>query len=256
MADEEERALKILDPDKLSKAQQDNPFVRISDAVYNILEEAILSSALKPGSKLKVNKIADALHVSGTPVREAVEMLTAKGLVLEAVGAGGKYKNYFVFDIDDQDIAELFVARRAIESTAAYICAQKNWYVDMDMLEKNMSDFRKGIHDYISGDSIMIATEHDRRFHTAIVDSSRNRYLKDMYSALDKKLNYMSIRTCEFMAATQNRDDLMMLCSQHESIVFAIRHGYPQLARQAMDDHIDFCADNCLNNRYFSESVK
>jgi len=63
----------VLDVELLQRAQQDNPFIRISDAVYKILEEAILSSRLKPGSKLKINSIAEELHVSGTPVREAVE---------------------------------------------------------------------------------------------------------------------------------------------------------------------------------------
>ncbi len=247
---------KVLDADILLKAQQDNPFIKISDAVYKILEEAILSSRLKPGGKLKINAIAEELRVSGTPVREAVEQLALRGLVVESKGSGGKYKNYTVFDISDDDIAELFVARKSIESTAAYLCAQKNWYVDMPLLQQTLQDFSKGMQDYISGGSVRIATEHDRKFHIAIVEASRNRYLLDMYSTLDKKLNYLSIRTCEFMAAGLRRDDLKMLCSQHASVIHAIEMGFPELARKAMDDHIDFCEGNCLNNRYFSESKK
>ena len=256
MAGESDIESSVLDPELLSNAQRDNPFIRISDAVYKILEEAILSSTLKPGSKLKINKIADDLHVSGTPVREAVEQLALRGLVVESKGSGGKYKNYTVFDIGDDDIEELFVARKSIESTAAYLCAKKNWYVDMPLLEQSLSDFRKGMQDYISGGSVRIATEHDRKFHTAIVDASRNRYLTDMYQSLDKKLNYLSIRTCEFMASGIRRDDLVMLCNQHASVMHAIKMGFPELARQAMDDHIDFCAVNCLNNRYYAESRK
>jgi DNA-binding FadR family transcriptional regulator len=185
-----------------------------------------------------------------------VEQLAVRGLVVESKGSGGKYKNYTVFDIGDDDIAELFVARKAIESTAAFVCAQKNWYVDMPLLEQSLEDFRLGMKDYVDGGSVRVATEHDRKFHTAIVESSRNRYLRDMYESLDKKLNYLSTRTCEFMAAGLRRDDLMMLCSQHSSVVQAIKMGFPELARQAMDDHIDFCAGNCLNNRYLSEIKK
>ena len=189
-------------------------------------------------------------------MREAVEQLAVRGLVVESKGSGGKYKNYTVFDIGDDDIEELFVARKAIEGSAAFLCAQKNWYVDMQLLDQSLADFRKGMQDYISGGSVRIATEHDRRFHTAIVESSRNRYLMDMYRSLDKKLNYLSIRTCEFMAAGLRRDDLMMLCNQHASVIHAIEMGFPELARQAMDDHIDFCAGNCINNRYYAESRK
>ena len=68
----------VLDSSKLQQAQEDNPFIKITDAVYKILEEAILSSKLKPGSRLKINTIAEELQVSTSPVREAIEMLSAK----------------------------------------------------------------------------------------------------------------------------------------------------------------------------------
>jgi DNA-binding GntR family transcriptional regulator len=256
MSEDNEAELAALDPEKLSRAQQENPFIKISEAVYSILEEAILSSALKPGSKLKINKIADELKVSGTPVREAVEQLVTRGLVVESLGAGGKYKNYYVFDIDDGDIEDLFAARKSIESTAAYLCAQRSWYVDMDFMDRNTEAFLTSVKEYIGGGSVRNATMCDREFHTMIVEYSRNRYLREMYATLDKKLNYLSVRTCEFMAASLRRDNLLMLCSQHSLVLHAIRIGHPQLARQAMDDHIDFCAGNCLSSRYFSESQK
>ena len=91
--------MKLFSPEMIEEIQNQNPFVRISEAVYSILEDAILSSKLRPGSKLKINKIADELNVSGTPVREAVERLTSRGLVIESMINGGKYKNYYVFDL-------------------------------------------------------------------------------------------------------------------------------------------------------------
>ena len=245
----------VFDPEKLAKAQQKNPFVKISDAVYEIIEEGILTSELKPGTKLKINKIADSLHVSGTPVREAVERLMANGLVVESVGAGGKYKNYYVFDIDDDDIGELFLARKSIESTAAFLCAQKNWKVDIQALEKSVTNFKAAIKDYINGNTVRLATQYDREFHTMIVDYSRNRYLIEMYRTLDKKLNYLSIRTCEFLAAAPEREALASLYTQHAAVVYAINMGFPLIARTSMDDHIDFCATNCLSNRYISETL-
>ena len=118
MAEKNDSAF-ILDPEKLSRIQRENPFVRISDAVYDILEEAILSSQYDPGAKLKINTIAEQLGVSGTPVREAIDRLILRGLVVEQVVDGKKYKSYRVFDMDDQDIAQLFIARKAIDGIAA-----------------------------------------------------------------------------------------------------------------------------------------
>ena len=131
-----------LSAERLEQLQKDNPFVHITDAVYEILEEAILSSRLDPGEKLRINTIADLLGVSGTPVREAMERLISRGLVAERIDPGRKYHSYAVFDIEDADIEQLFVARKSIDSTAAYICAQKNWRVDIEKLEYHAARFK------------------------------------------------------------------------------------------------------------------
>ena len=241
----------VLDPDKLSKLQRENPFVRISDAVYDILEEAILSSQYDPGAKLKINTIAEQLGVSGTPVREAIDRLISRGLVVEQVVDGKKYKSYRVFDMDDSDIAQLFIARKAIDGTAAYLCAEKNWRVDVTHLEEHAARFRSDMHEYIEGRSAWLDAEADRAFHTEMVNATENPYLTTMYHTIDKKLNYLSVRTCEYLAAARKRDDLLRICSQHDAIVNAIRMGFPHLARQVMDEHVDFCEANCLNHRAF-----
>lgn len=242
----------VLDPEKLAEIQRGNPFVRISDAVYDILEEAILSSQYDPGAKLKINTIAEQLGVSGTPVREAIDRLISRGLVVEQVVEGKKYKSYRVFDMDDRDIAQLFIARKAIDGTAAFLCAEKNWRVDVTHLEEHAARFRSAMHEYIEGRSAWLDAEADRAFHTEMVNATENPYLTTMYHTIDKKLNYLSVRTCEYLAAARKRDDLLRICSQHDAIVNAIRMGFPHLARQVMDEHVDFCEANCLNHRAFS----
>jgi len=43
----------------ITAAQEKNPFAKISDIVYELLEKAIFSSAIPPGSKLNISKLAD-----------------------------------------------------------------------------------------------------------------------------------------------------------------------------------------------------
>ena len=59
-----EAYLHILSPEKLAEIQSENPFVRLSDAVYSVLETAILSSSLKLGSRINLSRIAEALNLS------------------------------------------------------------------------------------------------------------------------------------------------------------------------------------------------
>ena len=111
---------KILTPKLIKDAQKENPFAKLGEIVYQILETQILSLSLDPGSKLRINSIAEDLNISATPVREAIDMLEEKGLVVAGTGSGGKYKSYTVFDIDDKEVQDLFKAYAPEMSCASW----------------------------------------------------------------------------------------------------------------------------------------
>lgn len=242
----------LLDPQKLVQAQQKNPFAKISDSIYDILAEAILSSAIAPGSKLNVTKISEQMGVSNTPVIRAIERLHENGLVTE-VRNGSKYRNYFVFDISSESLADLFVARRAIESEAAFLCALKKPLIDLAKLQRLAGDFQSAWQDFAkdpdSAPAISERAKIDWEFHHQLVLTTENQYLVNMFDSLQGTLNYLSIRTCEFVATEPSRDNLMLLGSQHVAICRAIDSGIPELARNAMARHIEFCSNRCLINR-------
>lgn len=81
MAEYSDRAAAYFDPARVRKVQDKNPFAKISDIVYDILCEAILSSVIAPGSKLNIASIAEMPEVSRTPVFAAVDRLKNSGLV-------------------------------------------------------------------------------------------------------------------------------------------------------------------------------
>ncbi len=242
---------KLISADSVRALQSESPFLKLGDVVYRILEQGILTLELAPNSKIRINSIAEQLDVSATPVREAIEKLEEGGLIIGQKAAGSKYKTYSVFDIDDDDFQELFVVRKSIEGIAAYLCAQRNWTVDIDRLEKYIDDFRNSLHDYIAGKTTFLeCRDSDRAFHKGLVDSSGNRYLVDTYRRLGKKLDYLSIRTCEFVASGPKSDDLNMLHVQHSAILNAVKMGFPELAREAASTHIDFCIERSIKSRY------
>jgi len=257
---EQEKQNDIFSPEMISGPLEKNPFERISSIVYSVLEQAILTSKLAPGKKLNVTKIAAALNVSATPVREAIERLSQNGLVTVEQKNEGKYSSYCVFDISNDSIRDLFIARKSIESTAAYLCAQKNWRVDVSELGRLAEQFRSTLKSFIDQGSptpnVSVTAELDRQFHQLLVDSTRNEYLIEMYSQLGKKLNYISIRTNQFLVAEQNPDNLLLLGNQHIYIYQAVRLGFSGIAKKCMDEHIDFCMNSCLQNRNLGTGTK
>ena len=91
----------------------------------------------------------------------------------------------------------------------------------------------------------------DLEFHHQLVLTTENEYLIDMFETLQGTLHYLSIRSCEFVATEQKKDNLIVMGSQHVAICSAIGLGLPELARSAMERHIDFCCSRCLINRTF-----
>ena len=172
----------------ITAAQEKNPFAKISDIVYELLEKAIFSSAIPPGSKLNISKLAEQMGVSTSPVTRAVERLEENGLVTAVRSSDSKYRSYFVFDLSSESLEDLFVARRAIEGEAAFLCAQKRTLIDLPRLQKLADQFQSAWQDFAKDlDTAPTASERakiDLEFHHQLVLTTENEYLIDMFETL------------------------------------------------------------------------
>lgn len=93
---------------------------RASDRAYATLLEEIQSGALAPGTVLAEVEQAARLGVSRTPLREALQQLSAAGLVEQQ-----SPRVTVVSGIDADDIRSLFEIRRALEESAARLAAAR-----------------------------------------------------------------------------------------------------------------------------------
>ncbi len=243
----------IFDSDKIREIQEKDSSAKISDIVYSILEEGILSSAIAPGTKLNAKKIAEQLGISNTPVSKAIQLLNENGLVTDVSGNNGKYSNYYVFDISNDSINDLFIARGAIESAAASICAQRHTLIDIDKLGRLAKEFQEVWQDYAndsgSAASVLERAKIDEEFHRLIVLYTDNKYMIDMFKNIQDTLRYLSIRASEFAEIKKSRERLLIMGPQHMAIYNAIKLGIPEMAGSAMSSHLDFCRYHCILNR-------
>lgn len=84
------------------------------DIIAEELRHQILSGELLPGRRLAVPGIAQQMNVSQTPVREALQVLAADGLV--AISA---YKGARVASLDVEECEEIYLMREALERLGA-----------------------------------------------------------------------------------------------------------------------------------------
>lgn len=96
-----------------------------------------------------MQKLAEEFNVSPTPVREAIGRLLEAGLVTTGSDANRKRNNYYVFDISDDQIEDLFAVRSAMEGCATFLCAQNGSGRDYSELKALANSFRTRLHSLV-----------------------------------------------------------------------------------------------------------
>ena len=101
-----------------------------SVAVAEVIRQAIVDGGYPPGARLKEEELARELGISRTPVREALLVLQAEGLVDAAPNRGATVRVHDAEDLDDlyqlRALLEGYAARRAA-ARAPENLAQELW---------------------------------------------------------------------------------------------------------------------------------
>lgn len=87
--------------------------VSLADQAYEIIRTNILNLTYPPGIQLTEAKLTADLNMSRSPVRAAVKMLQAEGLIVSDY-----YKSMTVKPITARDIAEIYQLREVLEGSA------------------------------------------------------------------------------------------------------------------------------------------
>ena len=92
----------------------------LSQHVYDAVTKSIATGGLEPGVRLVVERVAQELGVSPTPVREALGRLINEGLVMET-GTG----RFMVMPLTPAYVSDTFLVRGALEGLAAELAAAR-----------------------------------------------------------------------------------------------------------------------------------
>jgi DNA-binding GntR family transcriptional regulator len=100
-----------------------------AETAYAVLREAIVTNALKPGTRLRADDLARKLGVSKTPVREALRKLQAEELITMQPGNALTVKT-----ISEKQLFEIYYTREALEGMAARLAAESAGQVELATL--------------------------------------------------------------------------------------------------------------------------
>ena len=211
---------------------------RLRGAVAHYLGTAIVSGQIAPGEKL-TGEIAnaEALDVSRSAYREAVQVLTAKGLVESRPKAGTRVLPRsrwnildptvlaWAFSASEPDVSfvrDLFELRSVVEPAAARFAAERRDKDDIKAMKDALAGMRRHT----------LATEAgraaDRAFHDALLRATHN----DAMIALSASISAAVSWTTEFKQRSRAlpRDPV----PDHAKVCDAIAAGDPEAASAAM----------------------
>jgi DNA-binding GntR family transcriptional regulator len=199
---------------------------RAVDAVYQILRQAIVTYAIKPGERMNIEELSKKLGVSLTPVRGAIQQLSTEGLV-EIRSRSGT----FVASLTAQDVDETFRIRGALECLAA-----QDGLVNLGPKEvRRLKELLKAMRKPVRNQEEQNAHERDNsELHRIIVHSSGNRRLIEMYEALNAHIKIARIHRSE--GTWGNRVSAEQ--AEHEAIVDAIEKRDEAALCAALRKHI------------------
>ena len=176
----------------------------LGDHVYENLKQAVIRGKILPGNRLIESRLAEALGISRTPVREAIHMLEREGY-LKKLPRGG----FVVLGFSREDIEETFGIRSILESYAARLAAVKHQAEELHALENKISAYQKCLDNKDMESLLQINTE----FHELLYALSRSpRLIKMINDLKDQIFRYRKvILKNEVLAKTSNEDHKRML---------------------------------------------
>lgn len=221
---------------------QQAPIVRppsLSAQVTEDLRNRILNDGMEAGEQLPSEReLCNYYGVSRTVIREAIKVLTAKGLVESIPGSGIVVRFSEISDVTEAlqiflrqgtslDYVNLHEVRVALEVAAAGKAAEVADAKTAGQLLELCDELTS-----LEGD-IPRASRNDFRFHKAIAESTNNEFMVLMFDVLEGAL--METRVATF-AMEPSR--IQRVAKAHRAIARAIEARDPEAARQAMLDHL------------------
>jgi DNA-binding GntR family transcriptional regulator len=150
------------------------------------LRQRIVEGQIAPGAKLNERELSEALQVSRTPLREAIKMLAAEGLVELLPNRGA-----VAAQLSEQDVVDTFEVIAGLEGQAGELAAQR---IDEGQLAELRALHYEMLAAYTRRD---LSTYYrlNAQIHERINAAARNPVLAQTYRNVNARLQALRFRS-------------------------------------------------------------
>jgi DNA-binding GntR family transcriptional regulator len=193
------------------------------EEVADQLRVRIFAHELAPGTWIDEQTLAKEFGISRTPLREAIKVLAAEGLITMKLRRGA-----YVTEVNRGDLEQIFTILSLLEGQAAKEAATKAQEKDLNELDDMHLRLEKAAADR----NLEQFFEVNVRFHERVIAIANNPWLTDVIADLRKVLKLQR------KDALSRTGRLQSSLSEHREILKALLKRDPIAAEQAMRTHL------------------
>ncbi|MCA0214007.1 MAG: GntR family transcriptional regulator [Proteobacteria bacterium] len=204
------------------------PRTALHDQVANRLRQMLVEGRIAPGAKLNERELSEVLNVSRTPLREAIKMLAAEGLVELLPNRGA-----IAVELTEADVRNTFEVMAGLEAQSGELAAQRITDAELDEIramhfEMMAAWTRRDLSNYYRLNALI---------HGAINAAAKNPVLTATYRQVNARLQALRFRS------NQDEDKWKRAVGEHEKMVAALAARDPAAMRNVLVDHLNHKRD-------------
>lgn len=199
------------------------PRAALHEQVAQRLRQMLVEGRIAPGAKLNERELSELLRVSRTPLREAIKMLAAEGLVELLPNRGA-----IAVALTEADVLNTFEVMAGLEGLAGELAAQR--VTDEELSELQAMQFEM-MAAYTRRD---LSTYYaiNARIHSAISAAARNPVLSQVYQQVNARLQALRFRS------NQDGEKWKRAVKEHERMIEALAARDAAGMREVLQLHL------------------
>ena len=203
----------------------------LHDQVAARLRTMLVEGHIAPGAKLNERELCLQLRVSRTPLREAIKLLAAEGLVDLLPNRGA-----VAVKLTEADVLDTFEVLSMLEGMSGELAARR-------ITDEELSEVRALHYEMLACFARRDLSGYYRlnaRIHTAINEAAANPVLSNTYRSINARVQSLRFRT------NQNEAKWAGAVAEHERMIEALSERDPVAMRQVLIEHLNRKRDTVL----------
>jgi DNA-binding GntR family transcriptional regulator len=203
----------------------------LHEQVAQRLRQMLVENRIAPGAKLNERELCEQLNVSRTPLREAIKMLAAEGLVELVPNRGA-----IAVSLGEEDVVHTFEVMAGLEGLSGELAAQR--VTDAELAEIKAMHYEM-LAAYTRGD-LSAYYSINSRIHRAINAAAKNPVLTVTYNQVNARLQALRFRS------NQDGAKWKRAVQEHDQMIAALEARDPAAMRAVLATHLANKRDTVL----------